>query len=111
MDDGSSGGASQEDAALIQRRLEEMNQRWNYLKAKSIAIRYGSAFAAAYIIICQASKQMSYIMPQALKYYNVGRMTGQIVLCNTPTPLYHLFWPSRQENWLNKSSRVVKFAS
>lgn len=39
MDDGSSGGASQEDAALIQRRLEEMNARWNHLKAKSIAIR------------------------------------------------------------------------
>ena len=40
MDDGSSGGASQEDAALIQRRLDTMNQRWNHLKAKSIAIRY-----------------------------------------------------------------------
>ncbi len=39
MDDGSSGGASQEDAALIQRKLEEMNHRWNNLKAKSIAIR------------------------------------------------------------------------
>ena len=39
MDDGSSGGASQEDAALIQRRLEQMNQRWNHLKSKSIAIR------------------------------------------------------------------------
>jgi hypothetical protein len=30
----------QEDSAIIQRRLEEMNQRWNHLKAKSIAIRY-----------------------------------------------------------------------
>ena len=30
----------QEDASIIQKRLEEMNQRWNYLKAKSIAIRY-----------------------------------------------------------------------
>ena len=39
MDDGSSGGASLEDAALIQRRLDTMNQRWNHLKAKSIAIR------------------------------------------------------------------------
>ena len=29
----------QEDASVIQKRLEEMNQRWNYLKAKSIAIR------------------------------------------------------------------------
>ena len=29
----------QEDASIIQKRLEEMNQRWNYLKAKSIAIR------------------------------------------------------------------------
>ena len=29
-----------EDAGTLQRRLEEMNQRWNYLKAKSIAIRY-----------------------------------------------------------------------
>ncbi|XP_040580779.1 dystrophin isoform X3 [Lepeophtheirus salmonis] len=29
----------QEDAALLKKRLEEMNQRWNYLKAKSIAIR------------------------------------------------------------------------
>ena len=39
MDDGSSGGASLEDAALIQRKLDTMNQRWNHLKAKSIAIR------------------------------------------------------------------------
>lgn len=38
MDDGNTA-ASQEDAAVIQRKLEEMNQRWNYLKAKSIAIR------------------------------------------------------------------------
>ena len=30
----------QEDATVIQKRLEEMNQRWNFLKAKSIAIRY-----------------------------------------------------------------------
>ena len=29
----------QEDASIIKKRLEEMNQRWNYLKAKSIAIR------------------------------------------------------------------------
>ena len=29
----------QEDATVIQKRLEEMNQRWNFLKAKSIAIR------------------------------------------------------------------------
>ena len=34
-----SGLDSQEDATLLHRRLEEMNQRWNYLKAKSIAIR------------------------------------------------------------------------
>ena len=31
---------SEEDSNMLQRRLEEMNQRWNYLKAKSIAIRY-----------------------------------------------------------------------
>jgi len=34
-----SGLTSQEDASLLHRRLEEMNQRWNYLKAKSMAIR------------------------------------------------------------------------
>ena len=28
-----------EDAGTLQRRLEEMNQRWNHLKAKSIAIK------------------------------------------------------------------------
>jgi len=31
--------ASQEDAVMLQRRLDEMNQRWHHLKAKSIAIR------------------------------------------------------------------------
>ena len=35
-----SGLDTQEDATLLHRRLEEMNQRWSYLKAKSIAIRY-----------------------------------------------------------------------
>lgn len=34
-----SGLDSQEDATMLHHRLEEMNQRWNYLKAKSIAIR------------------------------------------------------------------------
>merc|ERR1719500_2528174 len=34
-----SGLDNQEDATILHRRLEEMNQRWNYLKAKSIAIR------------------------------------------------------------------------
>ena len=35
--DGSSSGEA--DTAALQKRLEEMNQRWNYLKAKSVAIR------------------------------------------------------------------------
>jgi DNA-binding MarR family transcriptional regulator len=36
----------QEDTAIIQRRLEEMNQRWNHLKAKSIAIRLEFFFSS-----------------------------------------------------------------
>ncbi|XP_043280609.1 dystrophin, isoforms A/C/F/G/H isoform X2 [Venturia canescens] len=31
--------ASQDDAVMLQRRLNEMNQRWHHLKAKSMAIR------------------------------------------------------------------------
>ncbi|OXU31889.1 hypothetical protein TSAR_010009 [Trichomalopsis sarcophagae] len=31
--------ASQDDAVMLQRRLDEMNQRWHHLKAKSMAIR------------------------------------------------------------------------
>ncbi|CAG9135433.1 unnamed protein product [Plutella xylostella] len=31
--------SSQEDAVMLQRRLDEMNQRWHHLKAKSCAIR------------------------------------------------------------------------
>ncbi len=30
----------QEDSVIIQKKLEEINQRWNHLKGKSIAIRY-----------------------------------------------------------------------
>ncbi len=36
----SSSSSSEDDSAALQKRLEEMNQRWNYLKAKSVAIRY-----------------------------------------------------------------------
>ena len=32
--------ASQDDAVMLQRRLDEMNQRWHHLKAKSMAIRW-----------------------------------------------------------------------
>lgn len=32
--------SSQEDAVMLQRRLEEMNQRWNQLKNRSVTIRY-----------------------------------------------------------------------
>lgn len=32
--------SSQEDAVMLQRRLDEMNQRWHHLKDKSMAIRY-----------------------------------------------------------------------
>lgn len=32
--------SSQEDAVMLQRRLEEMNQRWNQLKCRSVTIRY-----------------------------------------------------------------------
>ncbi|RZF35208.1 hypothetical protein LSTR_LSTR016116 [Laodelphax striatellus] len=32
--------ASQDDAVMLQRRLDEMNQRWHHLKAKSMAISY-----------------------------------------------------------------------
>ncbi|KAF7388782.1 hypothetical protein HZH66_009919 [Vespula vulgaris] len=35
--------ASQDDAVMLQRRLDEMNQRWHHLKAKSMAIRDWSA--------------------------------------------------------------------
>lgn len=31
---------SQEDAVMLQRRLDEMNSRWNHLKSRSIAIRW-----------------------------------------------------------------------
>lgn len=31
---------SQEDAVILQSRLEEMSQRWAHLKSKSVAIRY-----------------------------------------------------------------------
>lgn len=34
--------ASQDDAVMLQRRLDEMNQRWHHLKAKSMAIRYNN---------------------------------------------------------------------
>lgn len=32
--------SSQEDAVMLQRRLEEMNQRWNQLKNRSVTIKY-----------------------------------------------------------------------
>lgn len=32
--------SSQEDAVMLQSRLDEMNQRWHHLKDKSMAIRF-----------------------------------------------------------------------
>ncbi|GBP44202.1 hypothetical protein EVAR_31646_1 [Eumeta japonica] len=39
--------SSQEDAVMLQRRLDEMNQRWHHLKAKSMAIRGGEIVSAS----------------------------------------------------------------
>jgi len=36
--------SSQEDAVMLQRRLEEMNQRWNQLKNRSVTIRLVSSY-------------------------------------------------------------------
>lgn len=35
---------SQDDAVMLQRRLDEMNQRWHHLKNKSMAIRFVNKF-------------------------------------------------------------------
>lgn len=47
--------SSQEDAVMLQRRLDEMNQRWHHLKDKSMAIRFvkfQSLYICTAVITC-----------------------------------------------------------
>lgn len=55
--------ASQDDAVMLQRRLDEMNQRWHHLKAKSMAIRWvasSSSFSSTILSLSHFPIQLAF---------------------------------------------------
>lgn len=75
--------ASQDDAVMLQRRLDEMNQRWHHLKAKSMAIRWVHCFFPFF---------SNSLIDTERNVKNFDNRT--VSLCNLPfdyPPMYSLF--------------------
>ena len=67
-----SGLDTQEDATILARRLEEMNQRWGYLKAKSMAIRWEQA-APSNIVTCDVFVFSGIVPLESLRIWHYNR--------------------------------------
>ena len=53
---------NEEDSVIIQQKLEEINHRWNHLKAKSITIRYVLKKESEKGILLYGGQELVYLM-------------------------------------------------
>lgn len=92
--------ASQDDAVMLQRRLDEMNQRWHHLKAKSMAIRWvasSSSFSSTILSLSHFPIQLAFAT-RDVSGWNSQVFGNQVFFFSRQT--FHFGCDIAKEKWL-----------